>query len=119
MLVSNPNVFLCGLLGTKHHLTNLVKREEHIKVKQNHLITSTHLSRSIVTYYFMSEETLGVELMDFFFLGGGDIHTVIQLYCPIGIFSQWRFGLFSPRKDSSDTVALPNLLCMLDVLVFP
>ena len=40
------------------------------------------------------------------------------------VLSQWdishgKFGLPSPGKASCDTVALPNLLCMLGVLVFP
>ena len=34
-------------------------------------------------------------------------------------FSHEKFGLLSPGKASCDRVALPNLPCMLDVLVFP
>ena len=34
-------------------------------------------------------------------------------------FSHGKFGLPSPGKASCDRVALPNLRCMLDVLVFP
>ena len=34
-------------------------------------------------------------------------------------FSQRKFGLPSPGKASCDRVALPNLRCMLGVLVFP
>ena len=34
-------------------------------------------------------------------------------------FLPHRFGSLTPRKASSDRVALLNLLCMLDVLVFP
>ena len=35
------------------------------------------------------------------------------------IFSNGKFGLLSPEKASCDRVALPNLRCMLGVLVFP
>ena len=40
------------------------------------------------------------------------------------VLSQWNFshgkcGLLSPKNASCDRVALPNLRCMLGVLVFP
>ena len=34
-------------------------------------------------------------------------------------FSHGKSGLLSPGKASCDRVALPNLLCVLGVLVFP
>ena len=34
-------------------------------------------------------------------------------------FSHWKFRLLFPGKASCDRVVLPNLLCMLGVLVFP
>ena len=34
-------------------------------------------------------------------------------------FSHGKFGLLSPGKASCDRVTLPNLVCMLGVLVFP
>ena len=40
------------------------------------------------------------------------------------VLSHWnffhgKFGLLTPGKANSDRVALPNLLCMLSVLLFP
>ena len=42
----------------------------------------------------------------------------LQLYCPTGIPPMGNSGCFSPGKASCDRVALPNLLCILGVLVF-
>ena len=42
----------------------------------------------------------------------------LRLYCPKWDFSRGKFGLLSSGKASCETVALPNLLCMLDVLMF-
>ena len=45
--------------------------------------------------------------------------TFLQLYCPNGISLMAKFGLLSLGKASCDRVALPNIRCMLGVLVFP
>ena len=50
----------------------------------------------------------------FFFLGG----YLLQLYRPNGISSMGNLGCFSWGKPAV-TVELPNLWCMLGVLVFP
>ena len=42
-----------------------------------------------------------------------------QLYCSNGISPMGSSGCLSPRKASCDRVALPDLGCMLGVLVFP
>ena len=43
----------------------------------------------------------------------------LQLYCPNRISPVQKLGLHSPGKASSDRVELPNLQCMLGVLMFP
>ena len=53
------------------------------------------------------------------------IHTAVFLFSFFtATLSHWdlsygKFGLLSPEKASCDRVALPNLGCMLGVLVFP
>ena len=42
----------------------------------------------------------------------------LQLYCPNGIFTMGNLGCLPWGKPAA-TVALPNLRCMLGVLVFP
>ena len=42
-----------------------------------------------------------------------------QLYCSSRISLMENPGCFPPGKASCDRVALPNLRCMLGVLVFP
>ena len=42
----------------------------------------------------------------------------LQLYCPNGISHMGNSGCLPPGKDSCDRVVLPNLGCMLGVLVF-
>ena len=54
----------------------------------------------------------------FFFLSLFIVHC-LQLYRPNGISPMGKLGLISTGKASFDRVALPNLRCMLDDLVFP
>ena len=87
----SPDMILCGWLGLKQQLTNI--------------------NLSLRCYALACVANIVATLSAFFF--------GVRIVSSHLDFSHGVFGSLSPGKASYDRVALPNLRCMLDVLVFP